>query len=352
MSAYRASEHEGCDALWINAQLATMTPGTPYGAIMDGALAVKDGRIEWVGARSSLPKGIDANLNVHDAGGCWITPGLIDCHTHIVYAGNRAGEFEQRLNGASYEEIARNGGGIAATVAATRAASEDVLFAQSAARLARLLSEGVTTIEIKSGYGLDRDTEAKMLRVARELGRRFNVRVRNTYLGAHAVPPEFAGRPDAYVDFVCDDVMPALAGLGLVDAVDAFCDTIGFTHAQTARVFAAARRAGLPVKLHAEQLSDQNGAALAAQYGALSADHLEHLSTKRHRGDGRGRDGGSVASCGVLFLARHARAADRRAARCRRSDGGRHRLQSWHVADDFTAADHEHGLYVVSLDAS
>ena len=280
MSAYRASEHKGCDALWINAQLATMTPGTPYGAIMDGALAVKDGRIAWVGARGSLPKGIDANLNVHDADGCWITPGLIDCHTHIVYAGNRAGEFEQRLNGASYEEIARNGGGIAATVAATRAASEDVLFAQSAARLARLLSEGVTTIEIKSGYGLDRDTEAKMLRVARELGRRFNVRVRNTYLGAHAVPPEFAGRPDAYVDFVCDDVMPALAGLGLIDAVDAFCDTIGFTHAQTARVFTAARRAGLPVKLHAEQLSDQNGAALAAQYGALSADHLEHLSAK------------------------------------------------------------------------
>ena len=268
-----------CDALWVNARLATMTPGSAYGAIMDGALAVKDGRIAWVGTRSALPADIDANANVHDAGGRWITPGLIDCHTHIVYAGNRANEFELRLNGASYEEIARNGGGIASTVAATRAATEDALFAQSAARLSPLQSEGVTTIEIKSGYGLDRDTEAKMLRVARDLGQRCGIRVRTTYLGAHAVPPEFAGRPDAYVDFVCEEVMPALAATGLVDAVDAFCDNIGFTAAQTARVFAAARRAGLPVKLHAEQLSDQNGAALAAQHGALSADHLEHLST-------------------------------------------------------------------------
>lgn len=273
------SSHQGADALWVNAQLATMAPGSPYGAIMDGALAVRDGRIAWVGARSALPEGLEASAKVHDAGGRWVTPGLIDCHTHIVYAGNRANEFELRLNGASYEEIARSGGGIAATVAATRAATEEGLFAQSASRLTPLLGEGVTTIEIKSGYGLDLDNEAKMLRVARELGRRFGVRVRTTYLGAHAVPPEFAGRPDAYVDFVCDDVMPALAAMNLVDAVDAFCDTIGFTHAQTARVLTAARRGGLPVKLHAEQLSDQNGAALAAQYGALSADHLEHLST-------------------------------------------------------------------------
>jgi imidazolonepropionase len=279
MSPQDASPHEGWDALWVNAQIATMTPGSPYGAIMDGALAVKDGRIAWVGSRRALPHGaIAASKNVHDAGGRWITPGLIDCHTHIVYAGNRAGEFELRLEGALYEDIARNGGGIAATVAATRTATEDALFAQSAARLVSLLREGVTTIEIKSGYGLDRDAEAKMLRVARQLGHRFGIRVRTSYLGAQALPPEFAGRPDAYVDFVCDDVMPALAATGLVDAVDAFCETIAFTRAQTARVFDAARREGLPVKLHAEQLSDQGGAALAAGYGALSADHLEHLS--------------------------------------------------------------------------
>ncbi len=268
------------DALWVNAQIATMTPGGPYGAIADGALAVKDGRIAWVGPRTEVPSTIVSQSNVNDAGGRWITPGLIDCHTHIVYAGNRAAEFELRLNGVSYEEIARNGGGIASTVAATRAATEEALFAQSAARLVPLLREGVTTIEIKSGYGLDRDTEAKMLRVARELGRRFGIRVRTTYLGAHAVPVEFAGRADAYVDFVCDHALPMLAAMGLVDAVDAFCETIGFTPAQTARVFGAARRAGLPVKLHAEQLSDQNGAALAAQHGALSADHLEHVSAK------------------------------------------------------------------------
>jgi imidazolonepropionase len=279
MNLHVASPHEGWDALWVNAQLATMTPESPYGAIMDGALAVKDGRIAWVGSRRALSgSSIDANTIMHDAAGRWMTPGLIDCHTHLVYAGNRAREFELRLNGAPYEEIARNGGGIAATVAATRAATEDALLAQSALRLAPLLREGVTTIEIKSGYGLDLDTEAKMLRVARQLGDRLGVRVRTTYLGAHALPPEFAGRPDAYVDFICDEAMPALAALGLVDAVDAFCETIAFTRAQTARVFAAAQHAGLPVKLHAEQLSDQGGAALAAECCALSADHLEHLS--------------------------------------------------------------------------
>jgi imidazolonepropionase len=207
-----------------------------------------------------------------------MTPALIDCHTHLVYAGNRTGEFEARLEGASYEAIARDGDGIAATVAATRAASEEALLAQSATRLAPLLREGVTTIEIKSGYGLDCDTEAKMLRVARQLGETFGIRVRTSYLGAHALPPEFAGRPEAYVDFVCDDAMPALATMGLIDAVDAFCETVGFTRAQTARVFAAAKHEGLPVKLHAEQFSDQGGAALAAEYSALSADHLEHLS--------------------------------------------------------------------------
>jgi len=274
-----APPREGWDSLWVNAQLATMTPGSPYGTIMDGALAVQDGRVAWVGSRRALPEGsVDSRTIVHDAGGRWMTPGLIDCHTHLVYAGNRAGEFEARLEGASYEAIARDCGGIAATVAATRAASEEALLAQSAARLSPLLREGVTTIEIKSGYGLDCDTEAKMLRVARQLGETFGCRVRTSYLGAHALPPEFAGRPEAYVDFVCDDAMRALAAMRLVDAVDAFCETVGFTRAQTARVFAAAKREGLPVKLHADQLSDQGGAALAAEYGALSADHLEHLS--------------------------------------------------------------------------
>jgi len=225
MSRHGASPREGWDALWVNAQLATMAPGTPYGAIMDGALAVKDGRIAWVGSRRALPDGgiggsIDATMNVHDAGGRWMTPGLIDCHTHIVYAGNRAREFELRLNGASYEAIARNGGGIAGTVAETRAATADALREQSAARLVPLLREGVTTIEIKSGYGLDLDTEAKMLQVARQLGRRFGIRVRTSYLGAHALPAEFAGRPDAYIDLICDEVIPALAAIGLVDAVD------------------------------------------------------------------------------------------------------------------------------------
>jgi len=287
VSVRSAPPRQRWDALWVNAQLATMTVASAYGTIMDGALAVKDRRIAWVGPRRELPAGAldariddpdDAKMVVHDAGGRWMTPGLIDCHTHIVHAGNRAREFELRLKGASYESIEREGGGIAATVAATRAAAEDELLEQSAARLAPLLREGVTTIEIKSGYGLDLDTEAKMLRVARRLGHRFGIRVRTSYLGAHALPREFAGRPDAYVDFVCDDVIPSLASTGLVDAVDAFCDTIGFTRAQTARVFEAAQRAGLPVKLHAEQLSDQDGAALAASYRALSADHLEHLS--------------------------------------------------------------------------
>jgi len=256
-----------------------MAPGSAYGVLRNGAMAVADGRIAWIGPRASLPAVELAGVPEHDLEGRWITPGLIDCHTHIVYAGNRAHEFEQRLEGASYEEIARRGGGIAATVAATRAADESTLFEQSAPRLRALLREGVTTIEIKSGYGLDVQTEATLLRVARRLGEAFDVTVRTTYLGAHAVPREFAGRADDYIAFVCDEALPTLARAGLVDAVDAFCESIAFTPAQTERVFRAARALGLPVKLHAEQLSDQGGAALAARYGALSADHLEHLST-------------------------------------------------------------------------
>src|SRR5581483_8509342 len=259
------------DAVYTRASIATMAPGSAYGVLRNGAMAVADGRIAWIGPRASLPAVELAGVPEHDLEGRWITPGLIDCHTHIVYAGNRAHEFEQRLEGASYEEIARRGGGIAATVAATRAADESTLFEQSAPRLRALLREGVTTIEIKSGYGLDVQTEATLLRVARRLGEAFDVTVRTTYLGAHAVPREFAGRADDYIAFVCDEALPTLARAGLVDAVDAFCESIAFTPAQTERVFRAARALGLPVKLHAEQLSDQGGAALAARYGALSA---------------------------------------------------------------------------------
>lgn len=273
------------DSLWVNVNLATMAPAdaasaartTGYGEIPDGAIAVKDGRIAWVGPRASLPAGVHA-IQTHDAGGAWMTPGLIDCHTHLVYAGNRSNEFEDRLNGVSYTEIAQRGGGIVSTVKATRQASEAQLYAASLPRAQALLAEGVTTLEIKSGYGLALAAEASTLRVARRLGTALGVRVRTTFLGAHALPPEYAGRADAYIDLVCDTLLPAIVAEGLADAVDAFCENVGFTPAQTERVFQAAQRHGLPVKLHAEQLSDQGGAALAARYGALSADHLEYLS--------------------------------------------------------------------------
>ncbi len=262
--------------LWRHARLATMAPGAPWGWIDDGAMLVDGDRLSWVGPRAELPRGLASAVEV-DLGGALVTPGLIDAHTHLVYAGDRAAEFEQRLQGASYEQIARAGGGIMATVTATRAASDDALFALAAARARALMAEGVTTIEIKSGYGLAQDHEARCLGVAQRLGRELPLDVRTTSLGAHALPPEFAGRADAYIDAVCA-WLPAQAAAGLVDAVDAFCDTIGFTPAQTRRVFDAAKALGLPVKLHAEQLSDQRGAALAASYGALSCDHLEHLS--------------------------------------------------------------------------
>jgi imidazolonepropionase len=265
----------GWDLLIRRAHLATMA-GEGYGALEDAALAIRGGRIAWLGPERELPSGTGASIEF-SAQGRWVTPALIDCHTHLVYAGNRAGEFELRLNGATYEKIAQAGGGIVATVAATRAAPEPALFAQAVPRLRALLAEGVGTIEIKSGYGLDTINEAKMLRVARQLGDAFAVEVRTTFLGAHALPPEFSGRPDAYIDAVCNDMLPAIAAEGLADAVDAFCDRIGFTVAQTRRVFEAARALGLPVKLHAEQLSDQGGAQLAAEYQALSCDHLEYV---------------------------------------------------------------------------
>jgi imidazolonepropionase len=265
--------------IWENARLATMVAGgRPYGAIEDGAIATADGRIIWVGERRHLPRFDGAS--VHDAEGCWITPGLVDCHTHLVFAGDRSGEFEQRLQGVSYEEIARQGGGIRASVTATRAATEDALYAASLKRLQRLLAEGVTTVEIKSGYGLDIDSEVKMLRVARRLGSDLPVTVRTSFLGAHALPPEFAGRQRDYVALVAGPMLAQIAAAGLADAVDAFAERIAFTPEETATIFAAARARGLPVKLHADQLSDQGGAALAARFGALSADHLEYTNAE------------------------------------------------------------------------
>jgi imidazolonepropionase len=266
-----------CDRLIVNVQLATMQPGKPYGAIIDAALAIRAGRIAWVGERSRMPSELAAREELDGRGG-WLTPGLVDCHTHLVYAGNRANEFEQRLAGTSYEDIARAGGGIMATVRATRAASEDALIAQSTPRMRNLLEEGVTTIEIKSGYGLDRASELKLLRVARRLAEIGRVDVRTTLLAAHALPPEYAGRADAFVALVCDEIVPAAAREQLADAVDAFCERIGFSLAQTRRVFEAARALGLRVKLHADQLSDSGGAALAAEFAALSADHLEYAN--------------------------------------------------------------------------
>ena len=255
------------DAVWINANLATMTEGAPYGAIRDGAIAVKDGLISWTGPRSGWQ---DKARREYDAGGAWITPGLVDCHTHLVYAGDRAAEFELRLKGASYEEIARGGGGIAATVAQTRAASEDDLVQIAQARLRQWLAEGVAVVEVKSGYGLDRETELRMLRAARRLQ---GVTVKTTFLGAHALPAEFKGRADDYIDFVCD-LLPETRA----DGVDAFCEGIGFSPLQVEKVFSVARKNNIPVKLHADQLSDLGGAALAARYGALSADHLEYTN--------------------------------------------------------------------------
>jgi imidazolonepropionase len=250
--------------------------GDPNQTIDDAAIAVENGRIAWLGSSHELPAQYAAWPR-EGLGGAWVTPGLVDCHTHLVYGGQRADEFAQRLAGVSYETIAKQGGGIVSTVRATRAADKASLFAQSAARLEPMLAEGVTAIEIKSGYGLDLPSERKMLRVARQLGERYPVTVYTTFLGAHALPPEFSGRADDYIDEVCERMLPALADEGLVDAVDVFCERIGFSLEQSERVFNAAARRGLPVKMHAEQLSNGGGTALAARHRALSADHLEFL---------------------------------------------------------------------------
>jgi imidazolonepropionase len=264
------------DLLLTDCHLATMNGSTAYGALEDAALAVKGDKIAWFGRPADMPAG--QARESRSLAGRWVTPALIDCHTHIVFAGNRAHEFEQRRAGVSYEDIARAGGGIMATVNATRAAGADELLRQSLTRLTALRAEGVATVEIKSGYGLDLQNERKILEVIRRLGDAAGISVSSTYLGAHAIPAEYRGKVDAYVDLVCEEILPALAALKLADSVDAYCERIAFSTDQVARVFSAAKDAGLPVKLHADQLSDTGGAELAAGFAALSADHLEYTT--------------------------------------------------------------------------
>lgn len=269
------------DRLWRNARLATMAPGLPgLGIVEAGAVASSGGRIVYAGPEADMPAGLRDAAETVDCAGRWITPGLIDCHTHLVHAGDRAHEFELRLQGASYEEIARAGGGIVSSVKATRAASEADLVAATLPRLDALIAEGVTTIEVKSGYGLDLDNEAKQLRAARRLAAVRDIGVATTFLGAHALPVEAGGDKDAYIAKVAAEMLPAIAADGLADAVDGFCEGIAFSPEQMARVFEAATALGLPVKLHADQLSNLHGAALAARFGALSADHLEYTDAE------------------------------------------------------------------------
>lgn len=265
------------DLLLTDARIATMRDGGgPYGVVEDGAVAIADGRIEWLGTATDLPAGTAAETR--SLGDRWMTPALIDCHTHLVFGGDRAEEFEQRLSGVSYEEIARSGGGILSTVRATRSESHATLLAAAIPRARALLRDGVATIEIKSGYGLDVDSEIKSLQVARDIAAATGQSVRTTMLAAHTVPPEFADDADGYIDLICDQLLPVVAEKKLADAVDAYCESIAFNAEQVARVFARAQELKLPVKLHADQLSDGGGAALAAEYRALSADHLEYSS--------------------------------------------------------------------------
>jgi imidazolonepropionase len=288
------------ESIWVNAHIATMVGNGDYGIIENGAIAVAKGKIVWIGRHNDLPEH-DAQT-IHDVKGKWITPGLIDCHSHMVFGGSRAGEFEQRLKGASYEEIARAGGGIISTVKATREASSETLYKAAEKRLVALMKEGVTGVEIKSGYGLDLANEAKMLKVATRLSEEHNIRIQRTFLGAHALPPEYQNNPDGYIDEICAETLPTLAEMGLVDAVDAFCENIGFTAAQTERVFAKAKELSLPVKIHAEQLSDQQGAALCAKYNGLSADHLEHLTEDGIRAMARGGTAAVLLPGAFYFL--------------------------------------------------
>src|SRR6185369_215361 len=265
------------DCLITDCHVATMAGPDGYGEIRDAAIGIQEGHIVWIGPEADLPDTAEDAQDEVSLNGAWVTPGLIDCHTHLVYGGQRANEFEMRLNGATYEEIAKAGGGIISTVKATRAASLEELVESAGRRLESLTEEGVTTIEIKSGYGLDLETERRMLMAARQLEAEYPVNIVTTCLAAHALPPEYAGRQSAYVDLVCETIIPTLAQEGLVDAVDAFCEKIAFTPAETERIFQTAQKLRLPVKLHAEQLSDQKGAVLAAKYEALSADHVEFV---------------------------------------------------------------------------
>lgn len=268
------------DTLLRNINIATMAnTDSPYGAVRDGAIGVKDGRLVFVGPAADLPMDAAAT-EIIDGHGGWAFPGFVDCHTHIVFGGTRAREFEERLNGVSYEEIARRGGGILSTVTNTRAATEKDLTASAVKRLGQLAADGVTTVEIKSGYGLTLEDEMKMLRAAKAAAAEVGLSVSNTFLGAHALPPEYKDDKDGYIEAVCNEMIPAVAETGLADAVDAFCEGIAFSPDQTARVFEAAAKHGLKVKLHADQLSDLSGGALAARFGALSADHLEYASAE------------------------------------------------------------------------
>lgn len=267
------------DQVWIDINIATMDPTstTPYGAITQGAMAIKEGKIAWIGKRDDLPEFDALATPIYRGKGGWLTPGIIDAHTHLVFAGNRAHEFEQRLEGLSYEEIALSGGGILSTVNACREASEETLFELGRQRLNALALEGVTTVEIKSGYGLDTETELKLLRVARALGQHHHIDVKTTFLGAHAIPPEYKGRTDDYINLVINEMLPKIIEEKLADAVDVFCENIAFNLKQTEKVLSAAKAAGLNIKLHAEQLSNLGGSAMAAKLGALSVDHIEYI---------------------------------------------------------------------------
>jgi imidazolonepropionase len=333
--------------LFTNARIATMTEPEGLGIIEDGALLVEGDSIAWLGPAGEAP---ESDRTV-DCGGRLMTPGLIDCHTHLIHAGSRAKEFEMRLEGASYAEIARAGGGIVSTVKATREASEEELIAGGARRLACLLAEGVTTVEIKSGYGLDVETELRMLRAARALGRGHPVDVVTSYLGAHALPPEYREDRAGYLRLVCEHALPAVAAEGLADAVDAFCETIAFTVEEVEQVFARAGELGLPVKLHAEQLSNLGGAAMAARHGAIVGGSSGISRRGRRAGDRFGRHGRGAAARRLLLSARDASAAGRRPEGARRADRGRDRSQPRLVARAFAARRHEHGLRAVPVDA-
>ena len=320
------------------------------GVVEKGAVVVDGGRIVFVGAEADLPVAKISAAEIIDCEGRWITPGLIDCHTHLVHAGMRANEFEMRLAGATYEEVAKAGGGIVSSVRALRAAGEDQLLAETLPRLDALMAEGVTTVEVKSGYGLDLENEAKSLRAARRLAEERRVTVRTSFLGAHALPPEANGDKAAYIAKVADDMLPAIAALGLADAVDGFCEGIAFSPDQIARVFSVAKALGLPVKLHADQLSNLHGAALAASFDALSADHLEYTD---ENGAVAMAKAGTVAVIlpGAYYFIRETRKPPIALfRRTRRQDGSGDRLQSGYIAADVVAPDDEHGRNAVRHD--